>query len=171
MIHDRIVCFDFDGTLCHTHTKEDGQIIYKEKTGENWPHRGWWSKPESLDMNIFKIDLNEWVYRKYLETIVDPKNYVILATGRIELLRKEVETILSHHNLKFDKISLNWGGDTFNFKCRLFEQTIKNIKPREFIMYDDRTEHIEKFKQWAVGQSSDITIINVLNKEMTLIEN
>jgi hypothetical protein len=38
-------------------------------------------------------------------------------------------------------------------------------------MYDDRTEHIEKFKQWAVGQSSDITIINVLNKEMTLIEN
>jgi sialic acid synthase SpsE len=83
------------------------------------PHRGWWSKPESLDMNIFKIDLNEWVYRKYLETIVDPKNYVILATGRIELLRKEVETILSHHNLKFDKISLNWGVAFLNKQLKI----------------------------------------------------
>jgi hypothetical protein len=171
MTHNKIVCFDFDGTLCQTHDKEQGQLIWKGKTGINWPHRGWWSKPETLDMKIFKIDLNEWVYRKYLEAAKEPKNYLMLVTGRIEPLRKEVELILNHHNLSFDKISLNWGGDTFNFKCRLFEQTIQKFRPQEFIMYDDRFEHIEKFKTWAVGQITNITIVNVISKESTFIKN
>jgi hypothetical protein len=38
-------------------------------------------------------------------------------------------------------------------------------------MYDDRHEHIVKFKEWAIGQRADVTIIDVTNKKTTVIEN
>ena len=52
----------------------------------------------------------------------DSDNYVILATGRIEKLRPEVEKILNKYNLSFDGIYLNRGGDTYTFKSRLFDK-------------------------------------------------
>ena len=50
----KLVCFDFDDTLCNTVKHDDGKVIWREKFGVEYPHRGWWSKPESLDMDIFR---------------------------------------------------------------------------------------------------------------------
>jgi hypothetical protein len=171
LTYNKIVCFDFDGTLCHTHNQIEGEKIFKEKTGLDWPYTGWWSKPESLDMDIFNIQVNQWVYRKYLEAVAEENTYVILATGRIEKLRSEVETVLNHHNLSFNEVLLNWGSDTFNFKCKAFENLINRLKVKEFTMYDDRYDHLNRFKTWAIGQKACINIININNKELTLIQN
>ena len=164
MKYNKIVSFDFDDTLCHTPLPETGKDIWKEKTGFDWPHRGWWSKPESLDIEVFDIPVNEWVYQKYLEAVTDESTYLILATGRIEPLRKEVELVLNHHNLSFDDVFLNFGGDTFTFKTRLFENLIKKYEPEEFIMYDDRQEHLPRFCEWAETQPCKVVVVDVVNK-------
>jgi hypothetical protein len=164
MQYNKIISFDFDDTLCHTPLPEDGKIIWKEKTGFEWPHTGWWSKPESLDTEVFDIPINQWTYQKYLDCITDDSAYVILVTGRIEKLRKEVEKVLIKNNLSFDDVFLNFGGDTFTFKTRLFENLIKQHQPTEFVTYDDREEHLPKFCEWAKTQPCKVTVVDVINK-------
>lgn len=160
----KLICFDLDDTLCHTMKPEEGKPLWKEKTGQDWPHRGWWSKPETLDLDIFDTKVNPYVYEEYLKAVSDPDNYVICATGRVEKLRPEVEALLSKLNLAFDAIYLNTGGDTFTFKCRLFEKLIRKLGVNEFIMYDDRYEHLVEFEKWAKTIDCRITIIDVKNK-------
>jgi hypothetical protein len=164
MQYNKIISFDFDDTLCHTPLPEDGKIIWKEKTGFEWPHTGWWSKPESLDTEVFDIPINQWTYQKYLDCITDDSAYVILVTGRIEKLRKEVELVLNKNNLSFNDVFLNFGGDTFSFKTRLFENMIKKYQPEEFIMYDDRQLHITEFREWAKKINCKVKIVDVVNK-------
>ncbi len=158
-----ISSFDFDGTLFFTPEPETGKDIFKRETGIDWPHVGWWSKKETLDTKIFHIPMNEWVYRKYLSSISDNK-ISILATGRMEHLRKEVENILDLSNLTFDKVYLNPGGDTYDFKIRVFENLIDKYRPLKFIMYDDRKEHLVKFKKWSLIQQCEVDVIDINTK-------
>lgn len=172
MEYKKLICFDFDKTLCNTSEPEEGKIIWKEKTGYDYPHVGWWSKPETLDLKIFDTPLNKPVYSEYLKAVSDSDNFVILATGRIERLRKEVESVLNKYNLSFDGIFLKRGpGDTFYFKRTLFERLISELQPEEFIMYDDREEHLVDFKEWAKTMPCDVTIIDVVNMTTTKIKN
>jgi len=102
MSYKRLISFDFDDTLCHTPKPEEGEKIWLEKTGTVWPYNGWWGRPESIDPEIFEIPLNQWVYKKYLEAVSDPDNYVILATGRLkkkEGMSEHIQTILNKHNI------------------------------------------------------------------------
>jgi len=161
----KLISFDFDDTLVHTTLPDEGKKIWKEKTGEDWPHRGWWSKPESLDMEIFDIPLNKKIYRRYKQAISNPDNYVILATGRVAPLQDEVDIILNHYGLEFDEMHLNPGIDTFEFKSNLFAKLIYELQPEEFIMYDDRQEHLVKFVQWANAMPCKVTIIDAISGE------
>ena len=128
---DKLVCFDFDGTLCNTPEPETGKSIWFEKTGTTWPHRGWWGRKESLDMNVFDIGVNPQVYSEYLNAVSDESACVILATGRLESLKSEVQEILNSHNLSFDGVYCNWGSDTFKFKTQLFESLIQKLGVNE----------------------------------------
>jgi len=171
MSYKRLISFDFDDTLCHTPKPEEGKIIWKEKTGTDWPYGGWWGRSESINPDIFDIPVNPWVYKKYLEAVADPDNYVILATGRlqkVENMRKYVDMILNKHNISFDEIYLNWGGDTYNFKTKLFEQLIEKLGVNEFIMYDDRSEHLVRFEEWAEEHHVQVTVVDVVNKKETI---
>ena len=173
MQYKRLICFDFDDTLFHTPLPEEGKIIWKEKTGTEWPHRGWWGKPESIDDAIFDIPKNEWTYKKYLEAVADPDAYVILATGRLAKvpgMRDKVDKLLRDNNIEFDEVHLNWGGDTFIFKCHLLEQTIAKLGVPELIFYDDRAEHLPKFVEWAKSQDINSMIVDVVNKTATTIQ-
>ena len=167
-MYKTLYSFDFDDTLCFTMDPIEGRKIWKEKTGLDFPHPiGWWGKSESLDPEIFYVPKNEWVYQKYLDACGDENSYIIMATGRLEKapgMRKNVEQILNQHNLSFDEVHLNWGGDTYRFKTTLFEQLIKKTKCEHFVMYDDRHEHLVKFYEWAKEQRCKITIVDVKNK-------
>lgn len=163
----KIVSFDFDDTLCLTPEPEEGKLIWFEKTGTTWPHRGWWSKPETLDLSIFDIPVNPFVYKKYLETVSEDDTMVILATGRIVKLQKEVENVLRANNLTFDLVACNTGGDTYRFKTKLFEDLINKYRPEVFVMYDDRQEHLVQFEEWARNQPCRIEIIDVKSSDKT----
>lgn len=166
-MYNTLYSFDFDDTLIHTMLPDPGMDIWEEKTGTKWPYRGWWSKPESLDISIFDTPKNEWVYKKYIEAKSDPSGYVILATGRLDTvdgMRESVEKILNHYEIKFDEVHLNWGGDTFKFKTKLFESLIVKTGCRHFVMYDDRQEHLPRFEEWAKNQLCVISVVDVVNK-------
>ena len=79
---------------------------------------------------------------------------------------ENVKKILNQHNLSFDEIYLNWGGDTYNFKTALFEQLIKKTNCEDFVMYDDRHEHLVKFRNWAKEQNCPVTVVDIVNKTM-----
>lgn len=167
MKYKKLISFDFDKTLFFTPEPELSKDVFLEKTGKVWPHRGWWGKPETLDMNIFDIPLNKWVYSKYLEFSDIEENFMILATGRLKKVDGMVDNvnkILDKNSIEFDEVHLNWGGDTLKFKLKLFEQKIKHLEVEEFIMLDDRQEHLVEFEKWAEEQNIKITIIDVVNK-------
>jgi hypothetical protein len=171
MSYKRLIAFDFDDTLFHTPKPEEGQKTWKEKTGTDWPYGGWWGRSESIDPKIFYIPLNQWVYKRYLEAVSDSDNYVILATGRLrkkEGMLKHITTILNENNISFDEVHLNWGGDTYNFKTKLFEEKIEELGVKEFVMYDDRHEHLVRFYQWAPELGVNVKIVDVVNKIETV---
>ena len=167
-MYNKLICLDFDKTLFNTPTPHEGKKIWMDKTDMVWPYNGWWGKSETLDTNVFHIHMNEWVHKKYLEAVADPDAYVILATGRLEKvpnMRKNIMNILNMNNVSFDEVYLNWGGDTFNFKTKLFEELIRKLKVDELTMYDDRAEHLTKFKKWAEFRPQKIKIVDVINKK------
>lgn len=168
---ERLVCFDFDDTLFHTPGPELGKDIFSEKTGKDWPYIGWWSKHETLDTDIFEIPLNKWVNDKYIKYLKDPKTKMIVATGRLNKvkgMRENIEKIFEKNQLEFQEIHLNWGGDTLDFKKKLFEQKLDEAEYEEFIIFDDRQEHLPHFENWADKMSKikkiSITIVDVVNK-------
>lgn len=171
----KLVSFDFDGTLFFTPEEEMGKSIFKNITGLDWPYRGWWGRKESLDLRIFSIPINQYVYNSYLKHKADPNTYVFLATGRLASpkvnMTKDVMNVLAQYDLTtdnkegFDEIHLNPGMDTYAFKTRLFEALIKKHQPDEFIMYDDRQGHLINFATWAQTQKCKVTIIDVVNKK------
>jgi hypothetical protein len=167
MKYKKLISFDFDKTLFFTPEPELGKDIFLEKTGKVWPHKGWWGKPETLDLEIFEIPKNDWVYNHFLEYTEDDENYIILATGRlkkVEGMVDNVNKILNKNSIEFDEVHLNWGGDTLKFKIKLFEQKIEALGVEEFIMFDDRELHLIEFEEWAEEQNIKITIIDVVNK-------
>jgi len=161
----KIVVFDFDGTMCFTPNPEDGKKIWLEKTGTVFPYPGWWSKKETLDLNIFHIPVNPFVYKKYLEAVADDETFTLLATGRIVRLQKQVETVLNSHNLSFDLVACNNGRDTLSFKIKLFEGLINKYNPKVFTMYDDRHDHLVEFEKWARFQPCRVEIIDVTKSD------
>lgn len=160
----KVVSFDLDGTMCFTPEPEQGKIIFKQVTGLDWPYGGWWGRKESIDLNIFPIPVNPYVYSDYLKHISDYDAYVILATGRLAKMQNEVQLLLDYYNLEFDEVHCNPGGDTYIFKTKLFESLIQHHRPDVFTMYDDRYEHLIKFGEWAKTQPCQIDIIDVVNK-------
>jgi hypothetical protein len=173
MKHKRLISFDFDKTLFFTPEPEIGKDVFLEKTGSNWPHRGWWGKSETLDLDIFDIPLNEWVHEHFLEHSENSEDFVILATGRlkkVEGMRDNVDKILEKNGIEFDEVHLNWGGDTLKFKMKLFEQKIESLGVEEFIMFDDRELHLIEFEEWAKEQNVKVTIVDVVNKTTKTID-
>lgn len=149
----RIAVFDFDGTLIDTPTTERGHEEYKTKTGQDWPHKGWWGKPESLDMDTFEMKPIPSVIAAYKKEKATPNTLVVLLTGRIPKLSGEVKKILDANGLQFDGYYFNDLGSTLEFKISILDELVrvfKNVK--SVAMWDDRDEHIPAFKAWGAAQ-------------------
>ena len=165
-MYKRLISFDFDKTLIHTPEPDSGKPIWEKATGLKWQGRGWWGNPESLNENIFFPPVNIWVHNHYIKYKSDPDNYVFIATGRLKKLEPQVKKILDNHNIDSD-LYCNTGGDTFNFKCYLYQRLINaNPKAEELILFDDRHEHIVEFEKWMKTQSIKVSIVDVINKKI-----
>ena len=146
----KLAVFDFDGTLVDTPLPEDGKKTYKQKTGKDWPHAGWWGQPMSLDSEIFDIDIIPSVIRAYLKEINDPNTMVVMVTGRITKLSDFVKKILDDNGLKFHEYHFNNGGSTESAKKKTFDKILsENPSITEVELWDDRLEHIPVFQAWG----------------------
>jgi hypothetical protein len=164
----KILLFDFDGTLCLTPLPDTGKIEYEKKTGNKWSHNGWWSKPDSLDMDIFEMPLLEETIDVYNQHKEDSETLMVMMTGRIRKLSKHVEAILEHHNLIFDRYIYNNGGSTDESKLKSMDELLDEFKDVEAVFQlDDRLLHIPIFEAWGEKQISqgkikkyDIMVVN-----------
>lgn len=164
----KLVSFDFDSTLVHTMGPEVGKPQWEKTTGLSWPGKGWWGSAESLNTEVFYHPLNQWVYKRFEQYQSNDENYVFIATGRLKKLENHVKKILDIHEVSCD-LYTNTGGETFRFKCRLFETLIRNNPMAdELIMFDDRHEHLGEFVKWGKRQPIKITIWDVVNKVQLL---
>jgi hypothetical protein len=146
----KLSVFDFDGTLVNTPLPEEGKKEYKEKTGEDWPHVGWWGQPLSLDSEIFDMNIIPSVIRAYLKEINDSNTMVVMVTGRVNKLSGLVKKILDDNGLKFHEYHFNNGGSTESAKKKTFDKILsENPSITEMELWDDRLEHIPVFQAWG----------------------
>ena len=119
----KVSVFDFDGTLIDTQMPDVGKKMWLKAKGEEWAHRGWWSRRESLDIDVFENKPYEDIVKDLKVEVANPTTFVSLCTGRIVPLRKQVQAILDKNKFVFDEVVLagqkpwNKGaGDTLKFK-------------------------------------------------------
>lgn len=151
----KLAIFDFDGTLVNSPTPETGgKEIYKKNTGKEWPHIGWFSKPESLDIEAFDITINDAVVSNYKHEASQPNTATVMLTGRLIRLAGDVVNVLNNHNLKFDEYRYNsHGGTTESAKVKSMEELLaldryKDVRVIDFT--DDRVPHREYFEGWGI---------------------
>jgi hypothetical protein len=163
----KIAIFDFDGTIADTPLQEEGIKVFEQKTGKKWPHKGWWSKHETLDTEIFDIPLIKSVKEAYDKVKDEDETLRVMLTGRLPFLSKKVEAILDGHGLEFDEHHYNTGGKTEDSKMRTMESLLLKFPDVERIeIWDDRLEHIPIFHDFlhekvrlGIIKSFNITVV------------
>lgn len=141
----RLVVYDFDQTIMDTPLPDRGREIWKEKTGEEYPHVGWWGREESLDMDVFDIQPYPSVVNSLKDDMTRNDTYTVVLTSRIEKLRPQVEGILRHHGIPYHELLLKRGNDgekndRVEALLRKLPSTIKEVN-----LFDDRDKEFRAF--------------------------
>lgn len=170
----RLCCYDFDGTLINSPESEEGKKQWEEKTGQPYPYRGWWSRPESLNTKIFDIKPFPNILAKLQEDIADPNTTTIILTSRMEKLRPELENILKLNGITVDELITKRGaadkGDVIQ-RIADYNQDLKEI-----VVYDDfagmMPDKIAEYTKIKNKLSSEIQyhIFYVNNDRISLLE-
>ena len=158
----RLAVFDLDGTLLDTPLPTtENKALYEQKTGAKWPHKGWWSRPETLDQAIFEIPLISSVIADYEKEKAREDTMVIMLTGRISRLSSHVKTVLESKGLTFDGHFFNSGGSTLDFKMYTVGRILKEHPSiKELHLFDDRDEHIPIFEKFGKDLIKAKTLTN-----------
>ena len=168
----KISIMDFDGTLVDTPLPDDvtsnsdmtGREEWEAKTGTPYPSKGWWGRPESLDIDVFAHPVIPDVISAYKIEMADPNTLVVMMTGRLQKLSPMVEAILAKYNLTFDEYIYNRGGQTIDSKLNDLNRLIsENPNVKEVHLWDDRLAHITHFEKWGAGLKNikfGITVVN-----------
>ena len=134
--------FDFDGTLADSPEPEEGKRMYKDITGNDYPHRGWWGRKESL--STFDVSLYDNIVSEYKKARNDPNAKVILLTNRLSFLKPLVLKILDENNITFDHLSFKSGAEEKDERIKKILNMYPDVK--NIIIYDDRDEQLILFK-------------------------
>lgn len=144
--------YDFDKTLFRSPEKP-----------ANWSH-GWWGRPESLNPPcVPERPGSEWwnpnTVSRAKRSISDPDVYAALVTGRLlKRFRQRVHSLLRQAGLRFDGVYLTPGGSTFGAKLAAFAEMLKQYPEITTVeIWDDRSEHIGKFKAFFERQGLNTT--------------
>lgn len=148
--YEKLAVFDFDGTIVNTPLPEFGKPKWQEKTGTPWPHKGWWGRAESLDMNVFDMPTIPSVISAVKGEFAKDNTMVVMLTGRRPNLAKEVKAILDSKGLRFDAYLYNYGNETSANKREQMDKILSDHPSIvEVEMWDDRTGHIGIFQAWG----------------------
>ena len=114
---------------------------WKEKTGEEYPHKGWWGRKESMDSDVFDIPLYPNILALLQKDKAEPDTHVIILTSRMEKLRPQMERILQDNGLTVDEVIMKRGNED---KGDVLLNYVKNNPELQQIdMYDDFAEGMQ----------------------------
>lgn len=133
--------WDFDGTLAKSPLPDTGKEQWFKQHGTQYPHIGWWSKPESLCLDTFDIKPNDEVLYVLLNTLIfNCTNWIL--TSRLPKLKEYVCNVLDniHPNLSQD-----FDGMSFSSNLDKGQRILKIIEGQEVTsidVYEDRDVEI-----------------------------
>lgn len=148
----KLSIFDFDGTLIMSPLPDTGKIEYEKKTGQPWPHKGWWGQDDSLNTEIFDMPVIDSVISDYKTEKSNTNTLTVLLTGRMKKLAPSVEKVLRKNSLSFDEYHYNNGGSTEVFKIKTLDDLIKKYPDVELEMWEDDYEKLLKYEAWGKEQ-------------------
>ena len=176
----RLSLFDFDQSLCPSpENTDDNKKLWEDATGREWKKngktgeylRGWWSKIESLDYNVFDISLNEQVKEQAIERIHCMDTYSAILTGRIPIFSKIIKEIMRKNGMPYmDDYFFNNMSDTESFKVAKMDELVEmlpNVKTVE--LFEDRVEHFDSFLKWG-EEHKDIDFHLYVVKDGIIVE-
>jgi hypothetical protein len=140
----RLVAFDFDGTLMNSPEPETGKVQWSEKMGKPYPFKGWWGRPESLDLNVFDIKPYPSMLEQLKKEQSTPDTYVIILTSRMEKLRPEVEAVLKTNNIVVDKLVMKRAEGNKGIKILRYVAQMPDLE--EISVFEDRDTDIEAYE-------------------------
>jgi len=166
----RLCFYDFDGTLFNTPHPELGRIEWKNKTGQDYPHTGWWGKSETLNMEIFDIKPNDSVLNKLENDNQRSDTYTVLLTSRIERLKPDIENVLKNYGIFLNELNLKKNNLEKDERILEYINKFPNIK--DIDIYDDREKELIIFKNFKekYRDKFNVNIYMVNNNKIDLIE-
>jgi len=170
----KLAVYDFDGTLVKSPTPNPGKSEWVKYYNKQYPTKGWWSKPESLDLNVFNFDPFPIVVAKIRDDYVDKDTYVLILTARLEQLRPQVESILKSKNIPYNKLIMNYTGD-LNKGDVIMHYMEKFPDIEEIDVYDDMQDKLDKLEEYTsirneLPDNIDYKIYYVKNGEFFLVD-
>lgn len=141
----RFVIFDFDGCIMNTPSPEEGIPTWEEKTGEKYQHKSWWSRPESLDLEIFNIQPFPAVYNQFKQEKATPNTLVFILTSRTVKLRAEVQAIMNKFNMDVE-LEMYEGGVEKTKGDKIIDLISWYSDLEEINVYDDRQKEIDTYR-------------------------
>lgn len=136
------IFMDFDGTLIDSPLKEEGMLKWSKKYQIPYPHKGWWGRPESLDLNVFDIKPIPQMKKIYDKYVNDSNCILVLITNRQPKLKEQVLEVLNRNNITFDDYIFSDGKTGKGSRIlKLLTEKYPDIKKITF--YDDDIKNIE----------------------------
>jgi hypothetical protein len=155
----KISIFDFDGTLARSPEEKAGREQWEKVKGVPYPNKGWWSKRESLDTEVFDIEMIQTTVDDYFKEVSNENTLTIMMTGRMKNQADQVKAILDANLLPFDRYEFKKYGRTIEDKTYKIGKLLEEFpEVVEFEMWEDRPEHIVDFTAWFKNNKPEITL-------------
>lgn len=168
----RLSFWDFDGTLMDSPVPEEGRAKWKEVTGSDFPHpTGWWSKPESLDDEVFDIKPFPAVLSQLNDDNARTDTKTILLTNRDIKLAPQVKHLLNKYNIHFDGFSMKDGSGEKDERMDKYIENYPDVKEISFFEdMEDQLTLISRLKRMVLDDDIMINIYKAENGSLALVE-
>ncbi len=166
----KLVFIDHDGTLMDVPMPDTGRILWKQKTGMEYPHQGWWGQPDSLNTEVFDIKPFSSIESILKKENANPNSYTVLLTNRIPKFEPIIKNLLGSMGLQFDQYSFKT--DHRNKKQRILEISSKFPSIEEINVYDDQNDQIDILKSLKqdVDSTVKVEVYQANNGQLSLVE-
>jgi hypothetical protein len=162
--------YDFDGTLIDSPMPDTGRVEWKNKTGKDYPHEGWWGRPDSLNTDVFDVKPFPAILNQLKADMTKSDTYVILLTARIGRLQDAIENVLRINNIQVDEVSVKNGGAEKDVRVKNFLTKFPNVDTIN--LYDDRDKEMKVFGQLKndIGDKYQVNIYRATDGSFALVE-
>lgn len=163
----RVAFYDFDGTIIDSPMPELGKLLWAKHKGMAYPYKDWWSKPHSLDMDIFDIKGVRAVEQRLQKDINNKNCWTVLLTNRLSQLEPFVLKVLNNLNFNLDELQMM---DKINLsKSMRVKYTLQGLpQANQIDIYDDDDKNISDFlqlKNELTQEGKSVTIYKVVAKD------